>query len=285
MSRIDEILSFEKPKAVFDAYGLESALCSCLAADEACELLLLCAVERLDLRRGILRKVCADIDQAELQCHLDLIESLKEKLLNLGYKASQSLGYCLSEISLHVSPKIRRNIQNFFLCSRYISVRRRGYKSVGKEENCPESDVLIAWESFKDPECAWTIAKAFPISFLLEHRAELLAHLTEGWQFSRLYLRIGAERPEFLTELKEINEISYCYVLAKLGRTLPEKEAEAIISNNAADENFGMLVWSLGKMQNWSALQHIKSNLEQINNAQSAAIFARAGVQQRSINQ
>ncbi len=94
-----------------------------------------------------------------------------------------------------------------------------------------------------------------------------------------MYLRVCEEHPEFLGELKEISDISYCYVLAKLGLTLSDQEAQSIILGNVADENFGLLVWSLGKMQNWAALKYVESNLRQIQEVRIAAIFGRAGVQ------
>jgi hypothetical protein len=71
MNRIDEILGFQRPEDVSETYGLESAFCGCLQPDEACELLGVCAAERLDVRVGVLRKVCADIDQSQRPCHND----------------------------------------------------------------------------------------------------------------------------------------------------------------------------------------------------------------------
>jgi hypothetical protein len=183
-------------------------------------------------------------------------------------------------MSSHVNTATRKSIQKFFLSSSYVSVRRRGYKSIDTSIEGLVSEICLAWNTFHDPECAWIITKSFPANFLIENRAELSARFSEGWQFSRLYLRIGEVNRALVEELKQISEISYCYVLAKLGQVISDDEAKGIVARTSSDENFGLLVWSLGQMKLWSALKYVESELKGIQDAQVTALFARTGVQQ-----
>jgi len=264
MNRVNYILNLSFPEGVTDSVGLAGAYCFCLTPSYVCELLRHCVVARLDLRDTALRKVCADIDDSFSACHRHLLEDLLSVFLETDSRGRQSLGYCLSTIADHVPIAERRMIQDFFLKSKYIGVRKRGYKNISADTEIPQDLVGKAWERFADPECAWVIVKAFPIEFLVLHRAALVAAFSKGWQFARLYLRIGESKPNLLDELRDIDEISYCYVLAKLGRKLALKEAVKIVDSNSGDERFGLLVWSLGRLHIWKALQYVESQLPTI---------------------
>jgi hypothetical protein len=169
-------------------------------------------------------------------------------------------------------------IQDFFLRSKYIGVRKRGYKSISADNDVRQNLLLEGWERFCDPEAAWLIVKLFPVKFLIEHRNSLLSVFSEGWQVARLYLRIGEIEPRLLRELKALDQISYCYVLAKLGKTLSLKEAIAIVDINKRDERFGLLVWSLGRLGMWRALEYVESQLPAIQEQKLADLRARYGI-------
>lgn len=279
MTRVDEILGWKRPEGVIDSFGIENAFCACLEPAEGCELLRRCVVDRIDLRAGALRKVCADVDRMPMECHSTLVTDLLALFPTVDSRARQSLGYCLSTIASHIDASVRQVIQKFFLSSPYISVRRRGYKSIGSNTEGMSETIERAWSAFADPECAWVITKTYPVSFLIEHRAELMACFNEGWQFSRLYLRIGEVDHSLVEELKEINEISYCYVLAKLGRSISLGVAKAIASRASQEEQFGLLIWSFGQMKLWAALKHIDSELVTIQEARMEALYSSYGVQ------
>ncbi|WP_434113344.1 hypothetical protein [Methylocaldum sp. GT1TLB] len=225
-----------------------------------------------------LKKVCADIDDSFAGCHRHLLKDLLAIFSEADSRGRQSLGYCLSTIADHVPAAERRTIQEFFLTSKYIGIRKRGYKSISADTDMAQDLVQKAWDRFADPECAWVIVKAFPIEFLVLHRAELATAFSEGWQFARLYLRIAESEPNLLDELRNIDEISYCYVLAKLDRKLPLKEAVKIVDKNLGDERFGLLVWSLGRLRMWEALQHVESQLPAMQEKRLADMRAKYGI-------
>ncbi len=278
MNRIDYILNLSFTGGVTDSVGLTRAYCFCLTPSHACALLRRCVVARVDLRDTALRKVCADIDDTFGDCHRRLLEDLLSLFSETDSRGRQSLGYCLSTIADHVPKAERRTIQEFFLMSKHVSVRKRGYKCVSADTVIPLALVRKAWEQFEDPACAWIIVKAFPPKFLVQHRASLAAAFSEGWQFARLYLRIAEIKPKLLTELRDIDEISYCYVLAKLGRKIALKEAVKIIDSNSGDERFGLLIWSLGRLHMWEALRHVESQLPAIQEKKLADLHAKYGV-------
>jgi len=236
MNRVKHILGLPFDRTATDSLGLASAYIPCLAPGEAPDLLRRCALSRPDLRDSALRKVCTYIDISYAACHRRLLDHLLQMLTEADSRGRQSLACCLAAIADHVPGAERRRIQQCFLASRYLPIRRRGYKIISRGADSLQSLVLPAWERFGDPECAWLIVKVFPVSFLIQHRKALLRVLSEGWQRARLFLRIAEVRPALLKELKAIDPISYCYVLAKIGGRLPLTEDVHIVDEHLEDD-------------------------------------------------
>lgn len=152
MNRIDYILNLSFPENVTDSIGLASAYCFCLTSFQACELLYRCVTSRSDYRDATLKKVCADIGGSFDDCHYQLLEDFFSLFSVADAKGRQSIGYCLSMIANCAPEDHRRTIQDFFLASKYISIRRRGYKSVAADTVMHQELVRKAWERFKDKE-------------------------------------------------------------------------------------------------------------------------------------
>lgn len=94
-------------------------------------------------------------------------------------------------------------------------------------------------------------------------KAELMPSLDQGWKLARLFLRLAELDADAPHELERLDSISYCYVLAKLGRTISNEKAMSIVEQNAGDERFGLLVWSIGKMGLWEVLVCIQQRLSE----------------------
>ena len=169
----------------------------------------------------------------------------------------------------------RRRIQSVFLEARFVGLRRRGYKSLAGESEPPIHALRVAWEKFKDPECAWLLVKLLPLNGLVSLKGELTPHLAEGWKISRMYLRLAEIEPSAPEELLATDGVSYCYVMAKLGRSIPVARAKSILKRYATDERLGLLVWSLGKMQHWEVLIWLGKQLPEFQDQRLAAIMAR----------
>ena len=259
-------------------FGLVAAMCRCLSPKESSLLLGQCAAEASNLRDSLLRKVSDDIDDTFLPVHGELVSELIVSLRSPNPRFRQSAAYCLATLLPHVSAPYQREVLTAFLEANYVGMRRRAYKWLSSDERPPIGAVTRVWNKFHDIDCAWLIVKTFPPDFLIKYRGQLLSVLTEGWQVSRLYLRIGERRPELLSELKSRDQISYCYVLAKLGLGLSVKEAKSFIDSHATDERFGLLVWSIGRLKLWPALQYLKKKLPAIEEQKLAAIRSKYGI-------
>ena len=272
MNKVNEIINYEVKTLLYEETSVITAMCYCLTEEESVDLLLNVYRTRLDIRNTALKKTCEDVKAKYRSCHNRLISTLLKDFDSLDSKERQSAGYCLSGL-MNVLPTVRkRRVQKFLIQSKYIGVRRRGYKSLFSEHSVPISVIEQAWKTFKDPECGWIIINKLPATYLFEHRKSLLGHLDEGWRISRLFINIGAEYPTAVKELKDIDAISYCYVLAKLGLSLTVNEAKNIFNNSIDDERIGLLIWSYGRLRLWSVLAYIKNRLPEIERHRLTAI-------------
>ena len=278
MTRTKYILALASNPEFASNFELVTAFCYCLTPRQACSLLVEAHSSHVALRDTVLRKVCKDIGNSYSLAHQKLVKQLLADFSRANMRERQSLGYCLSTLAEHIPSTERRTIQRVFLQSKYVSVRRRGYKSLSTEHNVPRHLVQKAWLQFQDEACAWLIVKTFPVRYLVQHREALASALSEGWQFARLYLRVGEENQKLLTELKAIDQISYCYVLAKLCLNLSTKEARSFVDSNSGDERFGLLIWSLGRLGQWDALKYVQAKLPEINEKKHAALQAIYGI-------
>ncbi|MCT8469343.1 hypothetical protein KZO85_12190 [Chromohalobacter canadensis] len=277
MSRVNEVIAHEVPEGVFDTYGIENAFCNCLNSEEATELLNRVVTEKPAYRNAAVKKVCSDIEKDFLGCHEQLVEDLTLRFESADHRLRQSLGTVLSRLSEVAPSFIEQKIELFFLQSRYVGVRRRGYKIAARRDKLDEQAVLKAWHEHSDYEAAWLITKFFPVFFLIENIKDIEQHFTEGWQFARLYLRIAEVQPNLLPRLKDRDPISYCYVLVKTGIEISDDEAFDIMESASQDERFGLFVWSLGKAGKWDVLKNIDSKLLEIQERRAEQLMKQHG--------
>jgi hypothetical protein len=78
--------------------------------------------------------------------------------------------------------------------------------------------------------------------------------VASAYQQSKLFLRISEKRPDLVIELKDSDEISYAYVLAKTNKVLSDTEAKEFLKNNYKDERIGLLIWCFGQMGLWDRI-------------------------------
>lgn len=263
MNRVNKLLNFDYQDRT--TKNLMYAFCFCLSPQEACELFKAVPRENKILLEKTLRKICSDIESNFLPCHGELILSLEKELASVKSTHRQSIGYYLTSLSDPAPSEVRKKTQEIFLTSKYIGVRKRGYKSIIKNQDTDHEALLKCWKTYNDTECAWTITNTFPAELIIPIRKDLILTFSEGWQYSRIYKKIGVVRPELINELKTIDEISFCYVLAKLDKKLTSKDAKQIIDNNIDDERLGLLIWALGQLGLWDSLLRIESKLFKTN--------------------
>jgi hypothetical protein len=259
--RVAILLDMKDSAGALGDFGLLNACIHCLKPSEAASLLSLEAERSSKLRNGLLRKVTQDLRAAPSLEHSTLAEHLIERLGQTDARGRQGVGYCLSTLLPDLPTEVQRRAQLTFLRSRFIGLRRRGYKAIATDAE-PEMDILLeAWSTFQDAECAWLLVKLLPPQTLTFMKDRILPRLSEGWQISRLYIRISEVDPSAVEELNEIDGIAYSYVLAKLGHSISIEQAKALFAKYETDERLGLLVWSIGQMQLWDALIWFKNCL------------------------
>lgn len=264
--------------SVIDDFGLFRACVHCLSPHEAIDLLRIEAGKSSKLRDALLRKVVSDAAHEICAEHLQLTETLLQDLSSADARARQGLGYCLSSLHPTLPRKEQERIQAGFFSSRYVGVRRRGYKAANAVGWVQAELLLSTWEMYRDPESALLLIKLLPSEHLLVMRWDLMPALSAGWMRSRLYLRLAEVAPETVGELERVDGISYCYVLAKLGRELTVAQAKAIVKRFEGDEHFGLVVWSLGQMKLWQVLIWLAKRLPEVHEARLAALSAKFAI-------
>lgn len=232
-----------------------SAFVGCLSPSEACDALDVAARLNDTLRGALLRKLHKDCEAGGFRsCHRNLLERLLVQYPTLPAHRRRGCGFCIDSL-LNVAPaRHRTRILRFFLNSSHVDMRRRGYKALRKTwRNEFTPTVRDAWSRYADPECALLITERFPLAFLKAHLSALQEALPH-WGLAKLYIRLGASSPSVVRRLATIDEITYAYVVAKLGRRIDAKDAVALVDRNSLDDRVGLLIWSLGQMGHWTAL-------------------------------
>ncbi|MCP1615806.1 hypothetical protein FBY21_0414 [Pseudomonas sp. SLBN-26] len=255
-----------------DGFGIVAAFVHCLEPGEVAELLRSEAGKSSKLRNSLLRKAVHDAEGEFLPAHQRLVEFLIEELAVSDGKSRQGIGFTLSSLLPVLTVELKQKIYLTFLQSRYVGLRRRAYKAMTHETEPMLDSLLDAWRNFRDWECSWLLVKILPPEDLLSLKNEILPLLSERWMISRLYIRIACVEPAAVMELAEIDGISYCYVLAKLGRAIPGADAKELIKKYQADERFGLLVWCVGQMGLWDVLVWLKGYLPHIEKSQTSAL-------------
>lgn len=245
-------------------FGLLRACVQCVQPEDTACLLSQEAGTASDLRNALLKKVVQDASREVLQAHLELVEHLIAALSDADSRSRQGIAYCLSSLLPVVPQDIRQKALRTFLHSRFIGLRRRGYKAISDDEPPQLDNLLDAWRKYHDPECSWLLVKLLPPEDLVLMKVELLPSLSEGWMVSRLYLRLSEVETTAPEDLLALDGISYCYVLAKLGRSITTAKAKTLIKKYETDDRLGLMVWSLGQMQLWEALVWLKGYMPTI---------------------
>jgi hypothetical protein len=259
MNKVEYLKNFESTSLY--SSSLFNGFLQSLSPNETISVLDLTFDQDPRFRRYILNKILIDAENDFKNSHGDLVYKLLQSFSDLPYKKINSCGYCLSHLFPCLPDNLKNDVLNFFLSNKYVVVRRRGYKilknSWSKEF---KSQIINNWEKFNDPECVQLFIEHFDIAFILDHFKAFEEALQEDWQIRKLYLKNARHDKAILDYIKTIDEITYCYILVKLGETLSESEALDIYENNSRDERIGLLVWCFGKMNLWQVLVEIEND-------------------------
>lgn len=269
------LYEIQKSEPLIGNYGLLRAVAKCLSVEEALAILIKEASRASELRDAVLHRIAQDSVLTASSQLTELVAALVAQLQDADARGRQGLSFCLSTLFPILAPGAQHTTLGALLTARSIVLRRRAYRLWERQEVLGTSDLLAVWGRTRDPECAWLLVKLLPAAELVELREDLLSLLSESWQVSRLYLRIAEVRDDLLSELGARDGISYCYVLAKLGRSLSDSQARKVISRHELDDRLGLLVWALGKMKLEPTLRWLVRELPKIEERKLASLQAR----------
>jgi|688.fasta_scaffold370256_2 hypothetical protein len=236
-----------------------NSLVACLPAEEACDNVNPMLPTTDILQHALLLHIKRDIDTHGYQKHHEnLILSLISQFKELPYNRKKSCGYWFSVLYPYLPFNTQENIIKILATSQYKDIRRRAYKFLNENwDDHYEYLITEIWNKYKDSQCAEIIVENFSISFILEYFSELENVLTKAKRNIKLFLKVGKESPELLNNIKKYDEITYVYVLVKLGEKLSENLAIDIFKRQKKDDRIGLLLWCYGQMKLWTVLKNI----------------------------
>ncbi len=184
---------------VYAAEGIVDDLCllraaaQCLSPDEMQRVILAEASHSSALRDAVIRRLTQEPGLLAKSAYEEIATALLSSLAVGDARTRQGVGYCLSTLYPRLPRHAQTRVEAAFLGSRFVGLRRRGYK-IQAGLTSPDLNAMNgAWAQSRDPECAWLLAKHFAPEELVARRAELLPALAEPWKVSRLFQRRGAQ--------------------------------------------------------------------------------------------
>lgn len=263
MSRVEHVQNLDSWSS--ESSALFSAFVACLTPQEACQALDLTFNQPFPKRRAILRKINKDIEAQIDECHYALINDLIAALQKLSHNKRQSCAHCLSSLYNSLPPSIQEQLLRLFLTSKYVDIRRRGYKIL-QASWLPDYESIIQenWNSYQEPECARLLIDNANIEYLVNHLDELREVVVGSFSLARLYIKVGADNPALLEQLAVVDEIAFAYALVKLQRPLTLERAFEIYERNKYDHRLSLLIWCFGQMGLWNVLEVVQTELDEI---------------------
>ncbi|MBP7498068.1 MAG: hypothetical protein KA792_10435 [Bacteroidales bacterium] len=235
-------------------YVIINSLIYALTPDEACKYLDLTFKQNHYIRLNLLKKISKDIAKSYTSEHKKLIASLIKKLNEKNFRKKECCSCALDKLRSNLPSRVKVRILKIFLESKSRYIRSLAFRQLKYNWNNKYYQIIEQlWHSFHDNYCLRIILDHFPITFLLDNYKTILQH-TLHYQQPKLFIKVGKINPELLTDLKEIDEISYCYVMAKLGMRISDIEAKEILDNNYQKYGINFLLWSFGQMGLWDII-------------------------------
>lgn len=194
-------------------YVIVSSLVYALTPDEACKYLDLTFKQNHNIRRFLLKKISKDIAKSYTSEHKKLIASLIKKLNEKNFRKKECCSCALDNLRSNLPARVKVRIFKIFLESKSRYIRSLAFRELIYEWNNKYYQIIEQlWHSFHDNYCLRIILAHFPITFLLDNYKTILQH-AKHYQKPKLFIKVGKVKPELVTDLKEIDEISYCYVI------------------------------------------------------------------------
>lgn len=236
------------------------ALINALPPEDAVNFFDLTFNNNAKIRERTAKKIAKDIAINKNEYHDKFIDDLFIILETKGIDYRGSCAYAIGLITEHLPNKEKKKVINRLLSSKYAEARKRAYKLIDpKDINHYEKIIKTLFSKYKENELVWFIINNLSDNYVYEHFEELF-ELCKDYQYVKLFLKATKVDPKLVYRLKVINEISYCYVIAKNKLYITDNELSELLLNNTKSKDFGLLIWSLGELGNWNQLKKLFDN-------------------------
>lgn len=247
MSKISDYIINASLADHYDFGNSIYALILSLSPRDTCDLMLSSINGHYEIRNWAVKKVSEELSVSYEDFH---DKALKILLANLDDQSLRnSSAYVLDHLADNLPLDKSSQILDRFLKSKYVSLRRKAYRKL--LSSCDQkylSIILQNWEKYHDIEALDIVIWYSEIDYLLDNYKTFFSKLKPGSKLA-LYRRIIEKEPSSIQILKSSDEITYTYVLCKLGRMLDIEEAREILARNYQDDRIGLLLWCFGKMK------------------------------------
>jgi len=272
--KIKEILNLNLNNDFVEKYTLLKSFIKCLSDSGKLILFKHTLQKNNNIQHSLVEVIAKDMALGFNKYHNEVVNLLLNRFPSLNVAERQTYGYVLNTFYDYSPNNVKLKIDKLFIDSKYKNIRKRFYRHLDKYNSKEHNKLLInLWNKYNDTQCAWLIVKRCSPSYLYKMRKKLIEALPEYWQIAKIYVRLIPSYPNTAKELLEIDAITYCYVMAKLKRTISSELAKAIVKNNIAEERFGLLLWCLGEMKKWDTLTFIYESIDSIKKAQEKRIL------------
>jgi hypothetical protein len=255
MNKVDYLRQLtESTRLFYDDAEVLYPLILALSPEEAVAFFDLSFEQHYQVRQWLAKKICIDIQLSMLNVHLELIRDLAAMVNLKGFPKRETCGYALMTLIAYAEFNLQQHVIGILLSSNYRVVRERAYKRLFDHwDNWYCKQIEANWAEFGDKKCMRLIVKHFPKYYLADNFTTLKESLS-SFDLTSIFVKHPVEFRDQWSVLKEIDEVSYVYILTKAGEVLTIEEANAFLATNYLNDRVGLLLWCFGRMGLWDAL-------------------------------
>jgi hypothetical protein len=245
--------------------ALKNALIKAFEPSEKCDFFSLEFQEGSKERDLLLYAVSQDMASSFEECHYGLVEKLLAEYESLRFKSKQSCGLSLCHFFEHCPTDFRRRIIDIFINSSEKFSRNRAYQLLRKEWHQEYLDIIQNnWEQYGDQRAANFIVDYSDDDYVYRFFDKIAEDLVSEKYLRSLFIRVVRIDKKFLDDIREYDEITYTYVLAKVGLTIGYDDALKIFERNKFSSRVGILIWCFSQMGQTRIISQISNDLERI---------------------
>ena len=238
--------------------GIMYALASCLTFAEASDALFSLIEADAITRRPVLVRLLQLADKSVTANQIDI---LLRRLILLSKKRPSlrvRVNAVLSQLWPHATLKMKRKIIETWKTDTLLDSKKRWLRAAADDKRFFNAkEILRYWRNSGNSRAAQVIAYNASPAFLNGVLAELLENCDEGWIVGRAAIRAGRFPPGFFYRLKQRLPATYAYVCAKTKTPITHREAVALAANERDSDDRSLILWSIGQLGIWTALEEI----------------------------